>query len=229
MTKLRTVEVLGTTTGRLGTVPGQWGPLRVDPAGNPVPHLYVEYDDSEEYVQLDKWRVYRRWHVQVDDPDHPPFEFDVEVDDDGSLRVRRLTVEPRGDEGLTARAARVPFVAYAEQSMPAAVASTPQPHVGDRGGLRPDPPEGARTFAEDVYARWRDYSYKARRGAEVPDEHLQAVAEVYRAALDQGDHPTKTVATKLHLNPSTAARHVMLARDRKFLGQAPKPRTKGEI
>lgn len=51
----------------------------------------------------------------------------------------------------------------------------------------------------------------ARRRRELSYEHLQRVADIYLA--HQAQAPTQAVATKLHLARSTAAKHVMRARE----------------
>jgi hypothetical protein len=58
----------------------------------------------------------------------------------------------------------------------------------------------------------------------ISDEHLQAVASIYRAHLESG-RPTQAVADELFATYSTAARWVMEARKRDFL--PPAKRTHG--
>lgn len=51
------------------------------------------------------------------------------------------------------------------------------------------------------------------------DEALKNAAALYQFALILGDPPTKTVAARLEMGYSTAARWIALARERGFLGK----------
>jgi hypothetical protein len=72
----------------------------------------------------------------------------------------------------------------------------------------------------DFYRRYVDDDDRPRRGAAVSDDRLRRVAGVYRAALENGDPPTQTVADVLHASRPTAARWVAAARERGLLGAA---------
>ncbi len=73
-------------------------------------------------------------------------------------------------------------------------------------------------------------SPRPRRGKRVPDETLQRVAEVYRAALLSGHPPVRSVqeAFAYRVARSTVGRWVMEARHRGYLGEAPAPGRAGE-
>jgi hypothetical protein len=58
----------------------------------------------------------------------------------------------------------------------------------------------------------------ARRRNRITDQFLREVAEVYRAAWQAGDPPTRAVKDKFGTTHSTAARWVGLARSRNHLG-----------
>ncbi|MGH2787213.1 MAG: hypothetical protein ACRDJV_04805 [Actinomycetota bacterium] len=60
--------------------------------------------------------------------------------------------------------------------------------------------------------------------AQLPDEHYEKVAHLYRTALGAKEHPTRFVAEQLYKSRSTAARYVMEARERGFLGETEKGR-----
>jgi hypothetical protein len=77
---------------------------------------------------------------------------------------------------------------------------------------------------------WRAaYERKARRrGKQLPDEHYQQVAQIYRDALKTGRKPTKAVAEDLHTAYSNAGRWVVEARRRGFLEPAPGAGRAGE-
>ncbi len=67
-----------------------------------------------------------------------------------------------------------------------------------------------------------------RNRNQVTRNHLEAVAEVYRLAIDDGDPPKKAVSAAFHVSISTAGRWVQRARREGFLGPT-QPGRKGEI
>ncbi len=67
---------------------------------------------------------------------------------------------------------------------------------------------------------------RAKRRRTMTDEHLEAVAQVYRAT--GGDRPRDAVMEAFQVSPAMASRYIKLARERGFLGAAPGPGKAGE-
>lgn len=70
--------------------------------------------------------------------------------------------------------------------------------------------------------------HRPQRGKRLPDEHFEQVADVYRAATFARQNPTRAVSDAFAAKYSTAARWVMVAREKGFLGPAPAPGLPGE-
>ena len=157
-------------------------------------------------------------------------------------------MRPASEDGeVTGEALRMPVATLLREAL-AAAAFRIEPPTRDSGerprrefpwadyfaGL----PVPAERFEEDLphpvplgtegrsafYERLAEGARGPRRGSPITDEHLGSVATIYRAAVEQGDPPTQAVADAMHAARSTAARWVMLARKRNFLGKATKGR-----
>lgn len=61
---------------------------------------------------------------------------------------------------------------------------------------------------------------RARQRRDMTDDHLREVARIYRANVRNA--PREAVARAFTVQPSTAARYIKLARERRFLGKATK-------
>jgi hypothetical protein len=87
----------------------------------------------------------------------------------------------------------------------------------------PDVPIAA-FIQEGVYTAGQVYFKAAgRRGASADsplDDHIEAVATIYKLADSLGDAPRKAVQDVLHVSTSTAARWIATARDRGLLPKA---------
>lgn len=80
-----------------------------------------------------------------------------------------------------------------------------------------------REAADEAWVKERLASSKSvysRRNSRVTDSLLREVADTYRAALDDGENPTQSVAEHFYKSHSTAARWVGMARQRGFLEPA---------
>lgn len=66
-------------------------------------------------------------------------------------------------------------------------------------------------------------------GGRLDDAHYEQVAKVYRQAVIAGDRPTEAVKHAFSVATPTAARYVMEARRRHFLGPAPGGGKSGEV
>jgi hypothetical protein len=142
---------------------------------------------------------------------------DVEVDTDGTVACRAIEIRAADGEAVTGEALRRLPVAKLTRQAVAGAARLYQP-IADGG-----PPifrlsgQPARVHA-DFYNSYTQDARRPRRGSPLTREHLAQVAELYRAALQRGDPPTRTIATELHAARSTAARWVALAREQGLLG-----------
>jgi hypothetical protein len=81
--------------------------------------------------------------------------------------------------------------------------------------------------AEPGFAPWdatlraiREARRQPRPGVLVSDDHLRQVEAAYRAAMAQGQPPTRAVMEQWHVARATASRWIARARDRGFLGAA---------
>jgi hypothetical protein len=141
-------------------------------------------------------------------------ELIVELDDEHKPRCRSLTVRNRDVTTETLR--EIPVAKLAQAALAEAMRPYEEmPNGGIRMPLFPEPAE-----RERMYEQAAEGGRRPRRGAPVTKETLTQVAELYRAAVANGDPPTQTIADAMHASRSTAARWVAKARKEKLLGQA---------
>lgn len=159
---------------------------------------------------------------------------EIEVDDDGKPCCREIAIRPaQGDalrlSGETLRKVSDPrlladaMADAAQKWVLPKKAGTPSFHSGGKGDsadyhytLRP--PTGAERAS--FYEQHAAGARRPRRGSPITDDNLKQVSSLYREAIKGGDPPTQTVADAMHVARSTAARWVMAARKRGFLGPA---------
>lgn len=96
-----------------------------------------------------------------------------------------------------------------------------QDHQRSARGLEPVRHQTAERAA---FIQREMHLFGAQRGTALTDDALRAVAAVYRQAWQDEDSVTKAVAEAFNVSPSTAAKRVMAARDRGFLGPTPSNR-----
>ena len=170
--------------------------IEVDRVFTQRPMLFVRY--AEELG------VYRQFDAEGRYSGRK-FRMEVELDDDGSPHCRALEVRAGDDGDVSSTILRgVPVAQLLSEVVTAAAFKIAPPPTEDSAPkLAPD-------------------SYRETQLHQTPltDENLQQVATLYRAAVEQGDHPTETVANAMHVSRSTAARWVTRARKRGFLGPA---------
>jgi hypothetical protein len=171
---------------------GTWGlvPLR---GGFAVPRRFVA---EGEHVTL---------HVEVDPADKAP-------------NVRAIEVRAPAGEVLTGESLRLPLHRLARRAM-----------LGASRAYEPVEPGGPPVFrltgtpperVQRLYEQEAQGARQPRRGAPVTDEQLRQVADLYRAAVERGDPPTRTIEDTMHVARSTASRWVARARERGLLGPA---------
>lgn len=182
----------------------------------PFTQIRPEYesDGTLRYVPItNEFAVPRRFIASNDS-----LSVRIEVDDAGQAHCD--AVEIRGQQ-LTSADLRLPLARLIRQAVAgAAVALT----IGSAGPVD----AGAVVFGlarrgereRDFYRRYVNDTDRPRRGRTVTDEHLQRVADVYRAAVEHGDPPTRTIADTMHASRATAGRWVTQARKRGLLGAA---------
>jgi len=89
--------------------------------------------------------------------------------------------------------------------------------------------EDGRVSLDQVFASYRRSAEGHGRGQRLSDDHLRAVADVYRSAIAIGAAPTEAVRRMFSLySRSTAGRQVGLARDRGFLEEWGQQKREGE-
>jgi hypothetical protein len=171
-----------------------------------------EADGTISYVELrDDFAVPRRFTARGE-----TVSLDVEVDTDGTVACRGIEIRAADGEAVTGEALRrLPVAKLTKQAVAAAALHRT---VTDDGtpilNLTRQP---ARLHA-DFYNSYTQDARRPRRGSPLTPQHLAQVAALYRAALQRGDPPTRTIATELHAARSTAARWVALAREQGLLG-----------
>ncbi len=162
--------------------------------------------------------VFRRWKVHARHPSGAVAELDVEVDDGGHPRCRRITISDDGSaevKSITLR--RIPIAKLMADVMQSGAVLTKAPVPAGRG-WRVDLLSA--TERADAYAAFSEGGRRPRRGVRLTDDQLRRVAEIYQTALRLGDPPTKTICEKEHVTRPTASRWVSMARARGVLGPA---------
>ena len=71
-----------------------------------------------------------------------------------------------------------------------------------------------------TYEKFAEGGRRPRKGPPLTVDFLGRVADVYRQALEEGDHPTRTVADTWSVHRGAASRWVKAARGRGLLGPA---------
>jgi hypothetical protein len=157
------------------------------------------------------------------EPNGTEITFDVETDR-GQHRCRQLKITAPDITRETLR--QIPFATYMKRAVgmvaykPQRIEELPEPMAN---ALTEQGLADRKTFVTiDDGERGELYRSTRRRRPQsaLTDEHLKKVADEYRSALDDGFSPTETVAYKMNAARSTAARWVMRARKRGFLGPA---------
>lgn len=192
----------------------------------------VAWDHRDGYSLISRRYAVPRWieaHVDIGDLD---VELGIEVDAHGTARCRELRVQT-----YTARARElgtgtlgedestisgellrtIPVARLVREAVTAAMNKVRELPDGRVVPLITD--QGDR---DEFYASFAGGMRQPRRGSPLSDDHLRRVADLYRAALERGDPPTQTIADEfpVPLARSTAAKWVMKARERGFLGPA---------
>jgi hypothetical protein len=129
-------------------------------------------------------------------------EFEVEVGEDGSAACLALTVHE--GEPLTTEVLRGVHVS---KLLRAALTEAARPYEQLESGIRV-PVFSSNDDRAKLYERFGKTGRRPRRGSPLTKENLSRVAELYRAALENGDPPTQTVADAMHVTRSTASRWV---------------------
>ena len=215
--------------------------MRLYPQQGPVRRVHVEYYDDETEIEVDMYRLPRRWRAKVDDPRFPPCVLDIEIID-GRPAATRMIVEARSNATELAHrdVSSIPTSEFINASMTLVANLSDRDVVMSSFLADPDPREGiydphqlVRTWEQDVYIKSRRHARKARQGSRITDEDLREIADTYRAALAAGDPPVRAIidhrkAIDKPISRSTAGRWVQVARKRGHLGPAPRERVAGE-
>jgi hypothetical protein len=145
---------------------------------------------------------------------------DVETQDDGSSRCLSVQVEAPPVEGSDQ-----PFDPVSPGVTTDALRKIPVARFireARKSRLLVMSPEGVSDLSEvagpeDTYGVGKR---SIKRGKPLTDQHLEAVAEQYRAAVKAGRPPTETIRKLAGVGRPTAAKWIRAARDRGFLGAA---------
>jgi uncharacterized protein DUF6214 len=142
-------------------------------------------------------------------------ELEIEVDEDGTAACLALTVHEGGP--ITTDVLRGVHV---RPLLREALTEAARPYEQLEGGDIRMPVFSSSIERAKLYEQFSKGSRRPRRGSPLTKENLSRVAELYRAALENGDPPTQTVADAMHATRSTASRWVAKAREHGFLGPA---------
>ena len=137
----------------------------------------------------------------------------IEVDKHGIPRCGELELrQPEGGEPITSELLRkIPVARFMREALEAVAMELESSPAGiSTASLR----------RQDAPPPKLEHVRGPRRGSPLTEDHLRRVAEVYQAAVEQGDPATQTVANEMHAARSTAARWVAKARERGILGPA---------
>jgi hypothetical protein len=144
---------------------------------------------------------------------------EIELDAEGIPQCRGLNLRDTDGVGITTKTLRrVALVRLMREAVAqAARLYTPVEKDGKPVfRIVSTPPSEAASFYEGYVKEAR----RPRQGSPVTDERLQAVADLYRKAIEEGQPPTREIADSMHVGRSTAARWVAKARERGYLGPA---------
>jgi hypothetical protein len=187
-----------------------------------APKVKIEPLDRTSWISLSYgWAVPSRFEALVDDPAQPYLlHLVVRVNAGRGAELLAMSAEvrdPTKPGGVTAEGLRAVKVA-------AAIRLAVQ-HARKR--VAESEPLGAGTFrmeGEPEDTAWGGGRSGPGRGRPIGDEHLQRVAEIYRAAVSTGHRaPVDEVRRQLNTSRSTAGRWVQQAREHHFLGPARGP------
>lgn len=155
----------------------------------------------------------RHFAATIEDTDYPDwvFELEVEVDNFGRLGCRRFAVRSRTGaiNGTDLRKMKLPVLLKV-----AARAAVEKVERREDGSLELLPM--AWTELDEFFHRYAG-GPRSQRGSALTDEHLRAVAAVYRASVPTGA-PNREIAKAFSVSVKTAARWVALARKHRYLG-----------
>jgi hypothetical protein len=160
--------------------------------------------------------------ITPDDPTLPLCELDVAAEQ-GRLRCVevRCRARPDGPAITSDLLRRVPVARYLRETTDFAARRVVVRRSGSRVlRLLYDPETPDDRAALKAVAATYPAAAQTRRRARKTDDDWRQVARVYRNALSLGQHPTRAVQEHFHIARPTAARWVMRARERGFLGRA---------
>ena len=182
---------------------------------------WAEIDGRQECVGIEIWSGYE-WHREYTD------EAKRELIDE----LRRIPGAVPAT--LTAGGLRIPFTSLIETARRELLEMHRQAATMLEDGGRDDLADRMQTIAarfdKQGTASRRTASRGRGRPRQYPPEHFVEVAEVYKAAWNDGDrHPTRAVAKKFGVSDSTAAKWVARARADGALEQTKGPGRPGWV
>lgn len=188
-----------------------------------MPTIRVQPGEFFNPMPDGRTNIPRRFNVIEKDDQGHEIELEVEVDQWGQPRCRRVTV--LGGEAITGETLRSIPIARALRLVTAQLAEFAVIQRREDGALVGIPPSDEER--RQIRSKYGD-ARRPRRGSPVTEDNLRAVAEMYRDALRSGVRgPTQAVAKRMHVSRSTAGRWVSMARERGLLGAAT-PGARGE-
>lgn len=140
-------------------------------------------------------------------------EMTVEVNRWGHGRCSRLVfAAPGGD--IDWKVLRVPLSRLVAEATAWAGAQFGAPKTTSKGVTRYDFPPAD---SEARYERLARNARLPRRGSPITDDHLHAVAELYREMVENGYHPRPVIASEWGVSEAAASKWIAMARERGIL------------
>jgi len=182
----------------------------------------INYPNPGEYVNVGQYKLPRRFSAEF-----PARHVRLELAADSGRRAECVGISKLQNDGpaLTGTLLReLPLATMVQQAFQtAAVGEDPEGGLAHVLGIHGKP------GIDEVAATLRQQRQQQQpRPYRTSEEDLQKVADAYRAALRTRTQTGKAVARAMHVQPSSARRLILRARQRGFLG-ATQPRTAGEF
>jgi hypothetical protein len=190
--------------------------------------ITTDYTDDLRRHPPVAWRpgfaLPRRFRAKVNDPQHPYLvDLDLSVHE-GEVQCDSVRISRRsGGPPVTARRARLPLDRYVREA--AVCAAWRITGVKEDGTYVLEPME---SDSDDDRAWTAARPGRRKTRWKMTDEHLKAVAEVYRANPKRPRQAVQNDPQWAPLEPSTAARWIRAAKDAGLLEERPAPSGRGQ-
>jgi hypothetical protein len=176
-----------------------------------------------EWVEVgQRYLLPARFHGFGRRPDGPLVALNLRTTPRGRVQCDgTLIVQTKSDRAVTGTAIRGiafdHFIKTARDLVAVEIIRTPSGGIDQQRVQRRES-----STLQTALAEFEEARHRSRRGVRLPDEHLNRVAAVYRAAQRNGEPTTRAVADELHTSRSNAQRWIAEARNRELIPKTPK-------